>query len=86
MRKKRTKVPNGRPKPKKKTASKSPWHKYRAVAPKVPAGGLERGAFDVVTPEAEIILGDEIEIGGLEGPDEIPEGIEDLEPPEASDE
>jgi hypothetical protein len=88
MKKKRTKVPNGRPKPKPKPKKKSqsPWHKYKTVAPKVRAGELERQAFGVVTPvdrEGEIILGG--------NPDALADEIEAMEadpnaePPEESE-
>jgi hypothetical protein len=65
---------NPRRQPKKKKANASPWHKYKTIPPMIAA-----------PPRDEIVLGDEIEIGGLEGPDETPEGIEDLEPPEESE-
>jgi hypothetical protein len=77
MKKTRNTKPNHRPKKLKPTNPRSPWRKATTIPPAP------------IESQGEIILGgDEIEIplGELEGPDEIPEGIEDFEPPEESDE
>jgi hypothetical protein len=75
MKKKRTKVPNGRPKPTPKKKNKSPWHRYRTIPPKPIT------APPVVDREEEIVLGAkslddeiaEIEADENAEPEEIPE-------------